>query len=101
MNARFSEGDTVRVLDRFHAGHRRTPLYIRGKSGRVERVVGPFLNPEQLAYGYSGLPAITLYRVRFRQNDVWPDYSGENHDTLDVEIYEHWLAAAEIQERGP
>lgn len=97
MKARFAEGDEVRVVDRFHTGHRRTPLYVRGKSGRVERIVGPFLNPEQLAYGYSGLPTAMLYRVRFRQQDVWPVYAGGKHDTLDVEIYEHWLAAAETR----
>ncbi|MDE2476486.1 MAG: nitrile hydratase subunit beta, partial [Alphaproteobacteria bacterium] len=33
-----------------------------------------------------------LYEVRFRQKDLWPDYSGSDADTLDIDIYEHWLA---------
>jgi nitrile hydratase len=38
-----------------------------------------------------GLPAQPLYRVRFRQHDVWPDYRGGPNDVLEVEIYQHWL----------
>lgn len=94
MKARYAVGDEVTVIDRFHPGHRRTPIYVRGKSGRIERVVGPFLNPETLAYGRTGLPASVLYRVRFRQREVWPAYKGPSQDTIDVEIYEHWLAPA-------
>ena len=32
-----------------------------------------------------------LYRVAFKQVDVWLDYSGSDQDTLELEIYEHWL----------
>ena len=42
----------------------------------------------------SGLPAQPLYRVRFRQKDVWPDYAGAPSDVLEVEIYQHWLEPA-------
>ena len=45
--------------------------------------------------GRSGLPGHPLYRVRFRQADVWPDYGGPAGDTVDVEIYQHWLEAEE------
>jgi nitrile hydratase subunit beta len=54
-------------------------------------VCGCYPNPEELAYGRSGLPAQPLYRVRFRQQDVWPDYNGGLYDSLEVEIYQHWL----------
>jgi nitrile hydratase len=40
------------------------------------------------------LPARPLYRVRFRQADVWPDYAGPAEDCVEVEIYEHWLEPA-------
>ncbi|MGH6968943.1 MAG: SH3-like domain-containing protein, partial [Stellaceae bacterium] len=53
--------------------------------------LGPFPNPEELAYNRSGLPAQPLYRVRFRQREIWPDYVGNEADTLDVEIFQHWL----------
>jgi nitrile hydratase len=75
-------------------GHVRTPYYIRGKTGVVERVCGCFANPEELAYGRNGLPVRPLYRVRFAQDRVWPDYAGGTGDTVDIEIYEHWLEPA-------
>ena|SRR5262245_34788058 len=89
--ARFKTGDKVRVRKMFPLGHVRTPWYIRGLSGVVERVCGAYLNPEELAYQRSGLPAQPLYRVRFLQRDVWPDYRGSPTDTVDLEVYQHWL----------
>jgi nitrile hydratase subunit beta len=88
---RFRPGERVRVRNVYSPGHIRTPHYVRGKSGRVERFVGFFRNPEELAYGRSGLPAQALYRVRFAQQDVWPDYTGAAGDTIDIDLYEHWL----------
>jgi nitrile hydratase len=72
----------------------RTPFYIRGKAGTIERVLDVFPNPEECAYGRPGLPGQPLYRVRFPQVEVWPDYGGQAGDTVDVEIYEHWLEQA-------
>jgi nitrile hydratase len=69
----------------------RTPFYIRGKRGVIERLCGSFANPEELAYARAGLPAQPLYRVRFLQRDVWPDYAGQAADVVEVEIYQHWL----------
>jgi nitrile hydratase subunit beta len=92
--ARFETGDPVRVLRMFPLGHVRTPWYIRGKSGVVERLCGAYPNPEELAYRRSGLPAQPLYRVRFLQRDVWSDYRGGATDTVDLEIYQHWLEPA-------
>ena len=89
--ARFKTGDRVRVLQIFPLGHLRTPWYIRGKHGIVERLCGAYPNPEELAYHRSGLPAQPLYRVRFQQREVWPDYRGGGDDTVDLEIYQHWL----------
>ncbi len=94
MNARFAPGDRVFVDKRYPRGHCRTPFYIRGKTGVIERICGQFANPEDLAYGRGGLPKRPLYRVRFRQTDLWPAYTGEADDTVDVEIYEHWLRPA-------
>jgi nitrile hydratase subunit beta len=91
MSPRYRPGEPVRVRAAWPRGHIRTPWYIRGRQGRVERVVGSFPDPERLAYGEDGLPPRMLYRVRFAQPEVWPDYGGPSHDTLDIEIYEHWL----------
>ncbi len=86
-----SPGDAVAVLDADVPGHIRTPFYVRGKHGVIERAVGRFRNPEELAYGRSGEPKRMLYRVRFAQAEVWPDYQGPGVDTIDVDLYEHWL----------
>jgi hypothetical protein len=92
----FVPGDSVRVIATHPPGHRRTPYYIRGKVGEIERVCGKFPNPEELAYGFDGLPKKTLYRVRFKQTDVWENYSGPDADTVDVDIYEHWLLPVKV-----
>ena len=90
-NPLYATGDAVSIARAHPPGHRRTPVYIRGKSGTVERYCGAFRNPEESAYGFDGEPKRHLYRVRFRQSDIWDDYGGAGHDTLDLEIFEHWL----------
>ncbi|GIT92509.1 hypothetical protein JANAI62_29670 [Jannaschia pagri] len=86
-------GTAVRVRALMPPGHVRTPAYLRGKTGVVERVLGPFGNPEQLAYGHATTP-LPLYRVRFHLSDLWPDAAAST-DTLDAEIYAHWLEPAD------
>jgi hypothetical protein len=88
---RFRIGDQVEIHHSVSPGHRRTPAYIRGKRGVIERICGSFCNPEELAYGFDGLPKKILYRVAFKQVDVWLTYHGSIHDTLEIEIFEHWL----------
>jgi hypothetical protein len=93
--SRFRPGEKVRVAARFPAkGHIRTPFYIRGKTGVVERICGQYRNPEELAFGKPGEPKRVLYRVRFDQTQVWPDYRGNPKDKVEVEIFEHWLEPA-------
>ena len=87
----FRAGDKVRVRKAAPLGHVRTPFYIRGYAGVVERVCGAFPNPEELAQQRDGLPAQPLYRVRFRQQDVWPGYRGNSADVLELEVFQHWL----------
>lgn len=97
MRARFKVGDRVRVLELNKAGHIRTPFYVRHKTGAVVQDCGVFLNPEDLAVGNTAGPVVPLYRVAFAQTDLWPDYQGPAHDTLCIEIYDHWLEAAEAK----
>jgi len=94
VEARFKVGDKVRVMKAYPLGHVRTPYYIRGCEGEIERLCGSFPNPEELAQMRDGLPALPLYRVRFRQTDVWPDYRGNSKDVVEIEIYQHWLEKA-------
>ena len=88
---RFAAGQSVAVRANFPLGHVRTPYYIRGKCGVIERLCGAYANPEELAYARTGLPKQPLYRVRFLQHQVWPAYRGSKADTVDVEIFQHWL----------
>lgn len=90
----FQPGQRVRVREAYPPGHIRTPFYIRGKVGHVTRVFGEFKNPERLGLGLDGLPKKMLYEVRFQQSDVWPNYNGPVHDTVDIDIYQHWLEKA-------
>ena len=93
---RFAAGAAVRVKRDFPETrgpcHIRTPHYLRGLPGVVERPLGSFPNPEDLAFGRPAAP-MPLYHVRFEQPGLFGE--GARGDTLLVEIYEHWL------EEGP
>ncbi len=101
MAARFKSGDRVIVREAYPPGHIRTPVYLRGKRGTIVRDFGAWPNPEELAYGKSGLPAKTNYWVRFAMDDVWSGqgtYGGR--DCVVAEIYEHWLEPDPARETG-
>lgn len=76
--------------------------YIFGAAGQIERHCGKFADPEFLAFwsavdesngqGFDAPPQQHMYRVRFAQQDLWPGYEGSPCDTVDVEIYQSWLA---------
>jgi hypothetical protein len=91
---RFAAGDRVRVRRAYPLGHIRTPYYVRGRRGVVERLCGSFPVPEELAQMRSGLPAQPLYRVRFTQRELWPDDRRGEGDVVEVEIFQHWLEPA-------
>jgi nitrile hydratase subunit beta len=91
----YRPGLKVRVAARKMSGHHRTPGYLKGKTGRIERVHASFRNPESRAYGGDGLPEQTLYLVRFEPRELWPGYRGGEGDRLYADIFEHWLEADE------
>ena len=91
MAAKFKSGDRVRIRVGSPPRHFRTPAYVQGKSGSVERIQGEFRNPESLAHGGDGLPKQFLYLVRLEQADLWANYMASPQDTLFIDIYEHWL----------
>ena len=86
----FAPQDRVRVRADIPPGHVRTPYYLRGKTGVIERTLGPFANPEDLAYGLAAAPG-QLLRVRFEMAEVWGDAAEAPSDILEAEIYAHWL----------
>lgn len=95
MTKRYSVGQHVRVRRAYPPGHVRTPYFARGKTGVVDAIAGTYHNPEELAYGAYDGALLPLYRVRFQQTDLWPDYDGPPGDTAIIDIYENWLEPAE------
>ncbi|WP_433288246.1 SH3-like domain-containing protein [Pseudonocardia sp. CA-142604] len=93
---RFKQGDAVRISERYAPGHVRTPVYVRGKQGSIERVLSRFINPELEAYGVNEGTETQLYRVRLNQNSLWPDYEGRPSDVVELEIFEHWLEPIQL-----
>ncbi len=91
MTPLLEPGHTVRVRDDWPEAHGpvhlRTPHYLRGVSGRVERYLGSFPNPEDLAFGRTPRP-VQLYHVAFEAGAIWPEVA---EGGLLVEIYGHWL----------
>lgn len=85
--------ERVRVKSHMPPGHIRTPAYLRGKTGVIERSLGAFGNPEEQAYGRIG-DQKPLFRVRFTMAEIWGDAAESPDDTLDAEIYQHWLEPA-------
>lgn len=68
--------------------HIRTPYYLRGRNGVVERHLGRFPNPEDLAFARPARE-LELYHVRFDQPAIWGE--GASGDAIVVEIFETWL----------
>jgi nitrile hydratase subunit beta len=88
---RFGPGSRVRVRRAYPPGHTRAPYFTRGKAGIVVDNAGAYRNPEQLAYGDVRAPRLAVYRVSFRQVDLWSDYRGPACDTVCVDVYDNWL----------
>ena len=93
VRRRGTEMTKVRVKSIYPPGHVRAPYYLRGKTGEVEREIGPFGNPEQLAYGLKA-DKQTLFRVRFTMSELWGEAAEVATDTVDAEVYAHWLEDA-------
>ena len=91
----FTQGQRVRVLPLPTIGHSRVPEYARGAVGSVERVLRPFLIPEDDAFGRPEGRKRTLYRVRLQTSLLWKDYRGATSDEVQLEVYEHWLEPIE------
>ncbi len=87
----FEVGQPIRIAARDHVGHHRTPAYLKGKAGIIERVHASFTNPETRAYGGDGLPEQPLYLVSVPQRELWAAYPGSASDRLYANVFEHWL----------
>ncbi len=89
-SSELSDGRPVTVRTGPPEPHCRTPCYLRGRPGVVVSEVGTYGDPSLLAYHKPGLPKRRLFRVRFRQADLWPGYQPAG-DTVFADLYENWL----------
>ena len=98
---RYQVGDTVRVRReearvRWRKPHLRTPGYLFGSVGIVERRLGTFPNPEYAAFRFGGNTTSEqqpLYLVSFNQGDLWESLTSDSQrkDRVTAEIYQPWL----------
>jgi nitrile hydratase len=89
--ARYTAGDVVKVAEKFPIGHYRVPMYMRGKTVRILRIIGRYINPEEEAFGKNAGDKLWCYLVTIEQNVLWPGYQGLPQDKLEIEIFEPWL----------
>lgn len=93
----FVVGQKVRVrslkhVTRWCRPHLRTPGYLFGKQGVIERFVGMMENPEVHAFGGTAARQ-PVYRVKFIASVLW----GADHvntgrdDAVEVEVFQNWL----------
>lgn len=90
--ARFKVGDRVRVVDMPYLFYSRTQMYVRGVVGTIADCTYQDLIPEDEAFNREGTIE-QYYIVRFRQQDIWPEYPFPN-DTLQTESPERFLEPA-------
>ena len=50
--------------------------------------------PKSLRSGAGTAPSRPSIACVFAQTALWPDYDGPPGDTIDLELYEHWLEPA-------
>ena len=92
---RFSPGQEVRVKAedarvRWRKPHIRTPGYLFGAVGVIDRFLDCFPNPEREAFFPDKTSQFQpLYLVRFKQKYLWS--SAHHDDDITAEIYEPWL----------
>jgi hypothetical protein len=91
---RFELGDRVTVREATTLFHTRTQAFIRGRTGVVVEHRPEWVIPEDEAWGRDDGRREPFYVVRFRQRDLWPDYTGFDVDTLETECSQRWLTPA-------
>ena len=92
---RFQVGDRVTVRQATSLFHTRTQAYTRGRTGVVVEHRPAWVIPEDEAWGRDDGRTEPFYVVRFRQRDLWPNYTGFDRDTLETEFSEGWLEPAD------
>ena len=90
--ARFAVGDRVRTFDTAAPHHTRLPAYVRGATGRIERLHGMHVFADRHAQGQGEQPQ-WLYTVVFDAAALWPGEAGANQQ-VSIDAWEPYLDAA-------
>ena len=85
----FEVGQAVRTRLMNPDGHTRIPVYLRGRSGRIEDVAGTFDLSDARAKGIRDVRE-RLYTVLFAARDVW-GADADPTQTLAADLYESYL----------
>jgi len=88
---RFGPGQHVRARNLNPAGHTRLPRYVRGKSGRIDRLHGVFIFPDTHAH-FLGESPQHVYSVRFEARELWGDAAAAP-DAVYVDVWEDYIDA--------
>jgi nitrile hydratase subunit beta len=88
---RFPVGRAVVVRNLHPLGHTRCPRYVRGKSGVVVRIDGPFALPDVAAHAGERCHQYT-YSVRFDVHELWGE-AADSAAAVYVDLWEHYLEA--------
>jgi hypothetical protein len=91
----FAVGDRVRVRALPTLFYTRTQEYVRGARGTVVEVSYESIAPEDEAFDRHDQKPEWFYIVRFRMADLWEPYAGSASDTLQTELPQRWLEAAD------
>ena len=84
-SARFAVGQWVRTRAEAVDHHTRLPGYVRGKRGRIERVLGTHVFADSHAQGLGESPQ-WLYTVVFDAAALWGDSNQGSDDSADVSV---------------
>ena len=89
LRPRFAPGARVRARNRHSKHHTRLARYVRGRSGTVESVRGPYLLPDANAHG----PVRRwepVYTVVFDASELWGD-AAEGRERVSIDLWESYL----------
>lgn len=85
----FQPGDRVCTRVMSPPGHTRLPLYLRGRQGRIERVLGSLPFADARARGDRGATELA-YTVCFASADLW-GADADPHGSVCADLYESYL----------
>jgi hypothetical protein len=92
---KFKVGDPVVVRELPALLYTRTPEYCRGARGEIADISYESPAAEDETWDREDAKPEWFYIVRFKQAELWDDYTGTPNDTLQTELPERWLRAAD------